>query len=58
LLAGDGFLRRDKPIHKSLPFCGFDVRVFRRVHEHNAVLVEEALVALDQDCEVAPGREG
>ena len=29
------------------------VRVLRRVHEHHAVLVEQPLVALDQDREIA-----
>src|SRR5262249_36042524 len=46
-------LLRDKPIDERLPKVLLDVGMLVGVDEHHAVLIEQALVALDKDLEVA-----
>src|SRR4029079_8615660 len=45
--------RRDQPVDEFLPHLLLHVRMLRRVHEHDAVLVEELPVPLDEHHEVA-----
>src|SRR5262250_2612667 len=45
--------RRDEPVDELLAEVLLDVRMFFRIDEHHAVLVEQALVALDHDLEIA-----
>src|SRR4029453_3553477 len=49
---------RDHPIHDKLTELLFDARVLVRVHQHHAVLVEQAFVAFDEQGEVAAVLEG
>src|SRR5512134_3262152 len=44
---------RDDPVDERVAQVLLDVRVLRRVHEHDPVLVEQLLVALDEDREIA-----
>src|SRR5204862_5575571 len=55
LVRGDRLLpcRREHPVGERLRELHLDVRVLRRIDDDDAVLVEEALVALDQDREIA-----
>src|SRR5262249_56699899 len=55
LVVGDRLLAfvRDEPVDEGLAQLLLDVRMFRRVHQDHAVLVEQALVALDRDVELA-----
>src|SRR5262249_53068845 len=55
LVTGDRLLSfwRDEPIDERLPEVLLDVRVLCRVDEHHAVLIEQPLVTLDEDLEVA-----
>jgi hypothetical protein len=54
-VASDGALtlRRGQPVHESLTIGHFHARVLVRVHEHHAVLVEKAVIALDEDGKAA-----
>src|SRR5690242_13513134 len=47
-------LGRNDPIDESLPRLALHMRVALGVHQHDAVLVEQAPVALDRDLEVPP----
>src|SRR3954469_21762521 len=60
LVVGDRLLALggDQPVDESLAHLLLDVRMLRRIDEHHAVLVVEALVALDHDREVATVLEG
>src|SRR5271169_6933249 len=51
--------RRDEPVYEFLAFLLLHVSVFRRIHEHHAILVEEFHVAFDKDHQFAavPERE-
>src|SRR4051812_14147257 len=42
---------REEPVDEALALRFLHVRVFRRIHEHDAVLVEELAVAFHQDRE-------
>ena len=44
---------RDQPVDEFLAQLLLHVRVLGRIDQHDAVLVEQALVALDHDVEVA-----
>src|SRR5262249_14288572 len=54
LVAGDGALagRRDQPIDELLAQLRLDVRVLLGIDQHDAVLVEQPLVALDDNDQV------
>jgi hypothetical protein len=55
LVVGDVALPfgRDEPVDELLAQLFLYMRVFLRVHQHHAVLVEVALVALDGDDQIA-----
>src|ERR1700682_1423321 len=55
LVLGNGFLAlgRDHPVDESLPGIPLYARMLVRVHQHPAVLIEQALVAFDQDRKIA-----
>ena len=55
LVAGNGLLsfRRNHPGNKGIARHLLHVRVLRRVHKHDPVLVEELRIALDEDRELA-----
>jgi len=46
-------LRRNEPVDERLAELALDVRMPSRVHQHHAVLVEQARVAFDQDHQLA-----
>src|SRR6185312_16950424 len=46
------------PVDERLPKLLLDMRVLGRVHQDDPILVEQALIALDHDGEVAPVLEG
>src|SRR5579872_3882461 len=46
-------LRGDQPVHERLAGLLFHGRVFFGVHQHDAVLIEQPLVTLDNDPEIA-----
>src|SRR5229473_788234 len=55
LVVGDRLLarRRDEPVDEGLAELLLHLRMFLRVHQRDAVLVEQALVAGHQDGEIA-----
>src|SRR3954447_3031123 len=55
LVSGDRRLpvRRDQPVDEVLPQFLLDVRKLRGGHQHHAVLIEQPLVAFDDDVEIA-----
>src|SRR5215470_1875291 len=55
LVVGDSLLprRRDKPVNKLLAKLLLDVWMLLRVDQNDPVLIEQPLVALDQDFEIA-----
>ena len=55
LVVGDRLLafRRDQPVDKLLAEILLHVRVLARVHQHDAVLIEQPSVAFDYDIELA-----
>ena len=55
LVAGDDVLtfRRNQEVDELLTEVFLDARIFRRIHQHHAILVEQALVAFDHDGEIA-----
>src|ERR1019366_4507903 len=55
LVARDGRLtfRRDKPVDECLAQFLLHGRIFFGVHQHDAVLIEQPLVALDDNFEIA-----
>src|SRR3954468_19570180 len=55
LVAGDGLLppRRDQPVDEGLPVPRLHVRMLDRIDQHDAVLVEQPLVAFRQDGKLA-----
>src|SRR5882757_5884163 len=59
-VAGDRGLafRRDQPIDKSLAELSLHGGIFFRVHQHDAILIEQPLVAFDHDLEIAAVLEG
>jgi hypothetical protein len=44
---------RNHPVHKALRVLRFDMRMLSGVDHHHAVLVEQALIALHQDRQIA-----
>lgn len=54
LVSGDDPLpfRRNQKVDELLAEVFLDARAFRRVHQHDAVLIKEALVAFDSDDKV------
>src|SRR5512144_614002 len=59
-VAGDGLLARrgNQPFDERAPHRRLHVRMPGGIHEHHAVLVEEAVVALDEHGELAAVAEG
>ena len=55
LVVGDRLLafRRNQPVDEGLAELLLHVRMLGRVHQHDAVLVEQPLVAFDHDGEIA-----
>src|SRR5712671_6841694 len=60
LIAGDRRLafRRDEPIDERLPEFPLHGRIFFGIHQHDAILIEQPFVALDEDFEIAAVLEG
>src|SRR5207245_10046188 len=54
LVVGNRFLPywRHEPVDELLTEILFHIRMFLRIHQHHAILVEQALVARDQNREV------
>src|SRR2546423_4125560 len=55
LVVSDGLLSfgRDKPVDELLPGCRLYMRTLRGIHQHDAILIEQPLVAFDQDRQIA-----
>src|SRR3954465_8142666 len=55
LIVRDGCLpgRRGDPAYERLAELRLDARMLGRIHQHDSILVEQALVALDGDGEIA-----
>ncbi len=57
LVVGDRLLpvARDQPVDEGLPLRDLHIGMLGRIDQHHAVLVEQPLVALDQDCRARRG---